>query len=67
MAEMSFNDKLERLEQIVSILEKGEASLEDSLVLFEEGSKLTKECNSILESASLKVKEFSEQREDNND
>ena len=41
MAEMSFNDKLERLEQIVSILEKGEASLEDSLVLFEEGSKLT--------------------------
>lgn len=67
MSEMSFNDKLKRLEQIVSVLEKGEASLEQSLELFEEGSKLTKECSLILDNASLKIKQFDEQRDNTNE
>lgn len=52
---MSFEDKIQRLEQIVRQLEQGEVSLEDSLKLFQEGTKLSAECNKILENAELQV------------
>ncbi len=37
---MTFEQQLERLEEIVSLLERGDAQLADSLALFEEGTKL---------------------------
>ena len=40
----SFESRLQRLEEIVSALEKGDAPLADSLALFEEGTKLVGEC-----------------------
>ena len=46
---------MDRLEEIVSQLEKGDASLEESLALFEEGSKLMKQCGSLLDKAEQKV------------
>lgn len=51
-----FESKLSRLEEITSTLENNDIGLEDSLNLFEEGVKLSKECLSILEKAELKVK-----------
>lgn len=53
---LTFEQAMERLETIVSELEKGEAPLEESLSYFEEGVKLTKVCSEILEAATLKVK-----------
>lgn len=51
----SFEDKLKRLEAITEKLESGETGLEQSIDLFEEGVKLSKECISILNKAELKI------------
>lgn len=51
----NFEDKLARLEEITTSLENSEIGLEDSILLFEEGVKLSKECLSVLEKAELKV------------
>ena len=51
----NFEDKLARLEEITTSLENTEIGLEDSIQLFEEGVKLSKECLSVLEKAELKV------------
>ena len=53
---MDFEKKLTRLEEIVGQMEKGEISLEDSLKLFEEGVKLSRECHQKLNDAESKVK-----------
>ena len=55
MKEDSFESKLEDLEKIVSELEKGDLSLDNSVNKFEEGMKLSKECNKILEEAQKKI------------
>ncbi len=52
----SFEDSLTKLEAIVEKMESGDLKLEDSLKLFEEGMKLTKECNSRLNEIEKKVK-----------
>ncbi len=51
----NFEEKLARLEEITTSLENSEIGLEDSIQLFEEGVKLSKECLSELEKAELKV------------
>lgn len=53
---MDFEKKLSRLEEIVGKMETGELTLEESLKLFEEGVKLSRECNSQLAEAEQKVK-----------
>lgn len=53
---MDFEKKLTRLEQIVEKMESGDLALEDSLKLFEEGVKLSRECNTQLSEAEQKVK-----------
>ena len=50
-----FEDSLERLEKIVRELEKGDAPLEKSLTLFEEGMQLSSACRKELEEAEGKV------------
>ena len=52
---LSFEQAMKRLEEIVSALEKGEAPLEESLTLFEEGSKLLRPCTLMLDKAEQKV------------
>ena len=49
--EMTFEAKMARLEEIVAKLEKGDAHLNDSLQLFEEGTKLVAACRSELDRA----------------
>lgn len=51
----SFEESMTRLEEIVSILEKGEAPLESSMALFEEGTKLAAACAKQLDTAEQKV------------
>ena len=56
MAEkMSFEQSLQRLDEIVRHLEKGDLPLSDSLALFEEGTGLLSSCSMMLESAEQKV------------
>lgn len=51
----SFEQNMTRLEEIVSLLEKGEVPLEESLKLFEEGTGLMKQCSALLDKAEQKV------------
>lgn len=52
---LTFESAMQRLDAIVRTLEQGDAPLEESLTLFEEGSKLLKLCNGMLDSAEQKV------------
>lgn len=54
----SFEENMQRLEQIVRALERGEASLEDSLKLFQEGTALVDSCGKMLDEAELQVKKI---------
>ena len=54
--ELTFEKAMDRLEEIVSLLESGDLPLDESLSLFEEGVKLVKLCNSQLEKAESSVK-----------
>ncbi len=56
MAVKTFEDSMNELETIVTQLEAGDITLDDSLKLFEEGIKLAKTCQSKLEEAEKKVK-----------
>ena len=53
---MEFEKKLSRLEEIVTKMEKGDLALDESLKLFEEGVKLSRECHQRLNEAEAKVK-----------
>jgi exodeoxyribonuclease VII small subunit len=53
--ELSFEQGLERLEQIVQELEKGDLALERALELFEEGMQLSAGCRKKLEEAENRV------------
>lgn len=55
---MDFEKKLGRLEEIVQKMEKGELALEESLKLFEEGIKLSRECHQRLNEAEATVKKL---------
>ena len=51
----SFEEQIEKLEEIVADLEKGDLNLDDSVAKFEEGIQISKECNKILEEAEKKI------------
>ena len=55
---LNFEEALARLEEIVSALERGDAPLEESLRLFEEGSGLMKQCTELLNKAEQKVRKL---------
>ncbi len=55
--EMKFEEAINRLEEINKVLEKGEISLEESLVVFEEGVKLSSICYDKLKNAKQKIEE----------
>ena len=67
--DMNFEDAMKALEQIANELENGELSLEKSVDKFEEGIKISKKCNEILEKAekkiSILIKNGDEIKEDN--
>ncbi len=54
----SFETSMQRLEQIVRAMERGDVPLEESLKLFQEGTELVKNCNQLLDNAQLQVKKI---------
>ena len=62
-----FEQALESLEELVSAMEEGELSLEDSLKAFEEGIKLTRDCQTALKNAEQKVKMLTSDNGDTED
>ena len=52
---LSFEDSLKRLDEIVRMLEKGDAPLSESLKMFEEGTALIASCEKMLGEAEQKV------------
>tara|TARA_B100000678_G_scaffold196782_3_gene165140 strand:- start:787 stop:987 length:201 start_codon:yes stop_codon:yes gene_type:complete len=52
---MSYNDAMKRIEEIVTALEAGGTSLDETLKMFEEGAKLLKECQQELEQAEKRI------------
>ena len=55
MESLTFEQAMKRLEEIVSQLEAGEAPLDKSMTLFEEGTKLSAYLSSLLDAAEQKV------------
>lgn len=56
--EMTYEKAINRLDEIVSTLEKNEVSLDDALSLFEEGTALTAFCNDKIKNAKAKIVEI---------
>lgn len=57
--EMSFEDAMKRLQEIVQMLEDGETGLDESIKLFEEGAALSSVCYGKLQKAEQKITELS--------
>ena len=53
---MTFEQSMQRLEQIVRDMERGDVALEESLKLFQEGTDLVSRCGKLLDDAELQVK-----------
>ncbi len=60
----SFENQLEKLEEVVATLEKGDVSLDESLKLFEEGIKNVRQCSKMLQTAEQKVEALIEKNGD---
>lgn len=55
MSKNSFEESMKSLENIVTELENGNLNLDESVKKFEEGMKIAKQCNTILEDAEKKI------------
>ena len=62
-AEVDFESALKELETLVSRMESGELSLDESLEAFERGVELTRKCQSSLEAAELRVQTLTKDKE----
>lgn len=54
----TFEENMQRLEQIVRTMERGDVALDESLKLFEEGTELVRYCGKLLDEAELQVKKI---------
>lgn len=54
----TFEASIQRLEQIVRAMERGDVALEESLKLFQEGTELIRACDQLLNEAQLQVKKI---------
>jgi exodeoxyribonuclease VII small subunit len=52
---MNFQNKTDRIQEILSLLDSGEQSIENMIVLYEEGMKLSAECREYLEKVEGKI------------
>lgn len=55
MSKENFEESMKELESIVAELENGNLNLDESVKKFEDGMKIAKQCNTILESAEKKI------------
>ena len=52
---ITFEAAMQRLEEIVRTMERGDVALEASLKLFQEGTELVRTCSGLLEEAELQI------------
>ncbi len=60
---MDFEATLAELAQLVEQMERGDATLDESLKAFERGIQLTRACQAALQEAELRVKKLTEDGE----
>lgn len=65
MQELNFEKSMEKLENIAEELEKDDLGLDESVKLFEEGMKLSKKCNEMLQMAEKKITVIIDEQEKN--
>jgi exodeoxyribonuclease VII small subunit len=63
ISKLSFEQAIKKLTDIVSKIEDGQISLEQSLAQYEQGMELIKHCRSILQKAEKKIDEISREKE----
>lgn len=63
MKDMTYEQAINRLEEIVKILERNDAPLEESIKLFQEGIELSQLCNDKLDNIQKKVAKIYENGE----
>ena len=56
MAKKTFEDSIQKLEDLVENLESGDLTLDESIKKFEEGIKLYKSCKDLLSESEKKIK-----------
>ncbi len=61
---LSYEEAYKNLEDILAKLESGTTSLDESLNFYEEGVKLYRYCNKLLDEANLKINKFNEAGEE---
>lgn len=61
----TFEENMNRLEQIVRSMERGDVALEESLKLFQEGTELIRSCGKLLDDAELQIKKITADSEGN--
>ena len=54
--EMTFEQSMQRLEQIVRAMERGDVALDEGLKLFQEGTELVRRCEKMLNDAEMEIK-----------
>jgi exodeoxyribonuclease VII small subunit len=64
LEELSYEDALQELEELVHTLEEGDKDLETTLLYFERGQKLASHCISLLDEAESKVEELMKGEDD---
>lgn len=63
--ELTFEESMEKLEEIANELEKNDLSLDESIKKFEEGMKISKHCKDIIDKAEKKITILVDGKEDN--
>ena len=58
MTESTFESNMNRLEEIVKLIDQGDVSLDESLKLFQEGTALVESCGKLLDDAELQIKKI---------
>ncbi|MBN2830003.1 MAG: exodeoxyribonuclease VII small subunit [Candidatus Cloacimonetes bacterium] len=61
MEEMKLEKALQRIEEIVELLESGDLELEETIQYFKEGTELVKFCSSKIDSLELKITQLTSQ------
>ena len=58
VSQLTFEAALARLEEIVRTLEKGEAPLDQSIELYQEGDRLKRQCEARLKDAQARIEQI---------
>ena len=67
MKNLKYDEAIRKLEEIVLSLEKGDCTLEETIKLYDEATKLSGYCAAMLDNAKLKIEELSEKKENSDE